>query len=88
MNRYLEHMHSKPTHDRRQHAMRVAGILTALVFVGWVTTLGMQLGTGAAGSATVAGSTDNSAQTAAVITSGYQGSQSGNQLIVSTTTDY
>ena len=79
MKRYFEHMHGKPAHDRRQHAMRVAGIITALVFVGWVTTLGMRLGTGGA---QVAGS--DTSQTAAAITS----LQQGNQLIVSTTTDY
>ncbi|MEK7109044.1 MAG: hypothetical protein AAB919_01240 [Patescibacteria group bacterium] len=86
MNRYLEHLHRKPTHERRQHAMRVAGVLTALVFVGWVTTLGMQLGT-TNNSAQVAG-TDNTGQTAAALQSGYDAAQGGNQLIVSTTTDY
>ncbi len=88
MNRYLDHMHSKPTHERRQHAMRVAGVVTALVFVGWVTTLGLQLGTSSTGSGQVAGSTDTSAQTAAAVTSGYDATQGGNQLIVATSTTY
>lgn len=46
MKRYFEHMHSKDPHERRQHAMQVAGVLTAAVFVVWVTTLGMRLGSG------------------------------------------
>ena len=86
-NKYLDHMQSKPTHERRQHAMRVAGVLTALVFVGWVTTLGVRLGGTSAGSVQVAG-TDNVGQTAAALNSGYDAAQGGNQLIVSTTTDY
>lgn len=40
MKRYFEHMHSKPTHERRQHAARVAGVVTMFVFVGWLATLG------------------------------------------------
>jgi len=85
MSPYFEHMHSKPTHERRQHAMKVAGIVTALVFVGWVTTFSLQMGSGSAGSATVAG-TDAASQTAAAAQS--SGFQTGNQLIVSTTTSY
>ena len=88
MNRYLEHLHRKPTHERRQHAMQVAGVLTALVFVGWVTTLGMRLG--GTDTAQVAGTdaSTGSAQTAAVLNSGYDATEGGNQLIVSTTTNY
>ncbi len=82
MKRYLEHMHRKPTHDRRRHALQVAGVLTAIVFVGWVTTLGVRLGTTTGTEVTDAGSLS---QAAAAITSGYAG---GNQLIVSTTTGY
>ena len=85
MNRYLEHMHQKPTHERRQHAMRIAGMVTALVFALWVTTLGLQLGNGSTSAQQVAG-TDTAGQTAAVVNSGYDATQGGNQLIVSTTT--
>lgn len=38
-------MHSKSTHHRRQHAVQVAGVFTALAFVVWVTTLGVRFGT-------------------------------------------
>lgn len=41
--KYLQHMHRKSTHERRQHAMQVAGVATALVFAVWVTTLGVRL---------------------------------------------
>jgi hypothetical protein len=87
MKRYLDHMHQKPTHERRRHAMRVAGILTALVFVGWITTLGVQLGTPStsSGQAAVAG-TDNSSQTATVLN--MQTDNQGNQLIVASSTGY
>jgi hypothetical protein len=78
MNRYLDHMHTKPTHERRRHAMRIAGIVTVLVFVGWVTTLGLQLGS----------SSTNASQTAAAVTSSYDATQTSNQLIVSTSTTY
>jgi len=36
-------MHSREPHERRQHAMQVAGTVTALVFVVWLTTLPMRL---------------------------------------------
>jgi hypothetical protein len=87
MNRYLKHMHGKPTHERRQHAMKIAAVLTALVFVGWVTTLGLQLGSSNNAPTQVAGSDAASQTAAAVQSSGYQ-TGSGNQLIVSTTTGY
>lgn len=45
MRRYLNHIHSKPTHERRTHAMQVAGVITGLLVVGWVTTLGARLST-------------------------------------------
>jgi len=43
MKRYFNHMEQKTPHERRQHAMRVAGVVTTLVFVGWIGTLGMRL---------------------------------------------
>jgi hypothetical protein len=44
MKRYFEHMQEKTPHERRQHAMHVATVVTALVFVGWLGTLGLRLG--------------------------------------------
>jgi len=43
MKKYFNHIQNKPPHERRQHAVRVASMFTALVFVGWITTLGVRL---------------------------------------------
>jgi hypothetical protein len=42
MKKYFNHIKSKSPHERRQHAMQIAGILTALMFVVWVSTLGVR----------------------------------------------
>lgn len=44
LKRYLNHVQSKSTHHRRQHAVQVAGILTAIAFVVWITTLPLRFG--------------------------------------------
>ncbi|HVY72802.1 MAG TPA: hypothetical protein VG984_02005 [Candidatus Paceibacterota bacterium] len=44
LKRYLDHVQSKPTHHRRQHAVQVAAMLTALAFVVWITTLPLRFG--------------------------------------------
>lgn len=65
MKRYIEHIkNTKTPHERRAHAMRMAGGVTALVAVVWLTTLGVRFGTSAtdasqAAAAANAGSTDN-----------------------------
>ncbi|TSC69592.1 MAG: hypothetical protein G01um101456_79 [Parcubacteria group bacterium Gr01-1014_56] len=44
MIKFIEQLKSERTpHERRALATRVAGILTALLFVFWVTTLGVRL---------------------------------------------
>ena len=43
MKKYFDHIQTKEPHDRRQHAMQLAGVITALVFVVWITTLGFRL---------------------------------------------
>jgi hypothetical protein len=48
-------MHSKTTHERRQHAVKVATGVTAVLFVGWLATLGLRL----SGTPTTAQNTDN-----------------------------
>jgi hypothetical protein len=50
MRRYIEHVKAKEPHHRRQHAVQVAGLLTAVAFVVWITTLPLRFG----GSGTVA----------------------------------
>lgn len=75
---YFDHMHSKTPHERRMHSMRVAGVVTALVFAGWITSIGL----GAGNPTTVAGSDTNS-QTAAAA----QGlPATANTLVVATST--
>ena len=79
MKRYIEHMQTKDPHQRRTHAMQVAGALTAVVFVVWITTLGFRLTT----SGGEEGSTGGSSQAASVITGAYAPTNGG--LEVSTT---
>lgn len=44
IGRYLSHMkENKSTHERRAHAVQVAGLLTAGLFAVWLGTLGMRL---------------------------------------------
>lgn len=45
MRRYIEHIRSKDPHERRTHALRWAGVVTALFFVAWLGTLPMRLNT-------------------------------------------
>lgn len=86
MKNYFEHMHSKSTHERRQHALRVASVVTGVVFLGWLATLGVRLGSSGTGS--VASENDQAQQTqlANVISGTY--TPTGNTLEVATTTNY
>lgn len=43
MKEYFKHIQQKPAHERRTHAVQVAGVVTAFVFVVWITTLGLNL---------------------------------------------
>ncbi len=81
MKKYFDHILNKEPHHRRQHAMQVAGVITAAVFVVWVTTLGVSLGSGG----TTVADADQSAFTAGVANSPYE---QGNQLMVASTTQF
>lgn len=61
MKRYFEHMAGKSTHERRQHATRVAGAVTGVVALLWVVSLGYRLPMGGGTENPIAGS-DSSAQ--------------------------
>lgn len=37
-------MKQRPPHERRQAAMRIAGAITGVIFIGWIATLGVRLG--------------------------------------------
>ena len=85
IKKYFEHMHTKSTHERRQHALRVATVVTAVVFVGWLATLGVRLG----GSGSSVASQDSQAQQTqlANVISGTS-APAGNTLEVATTTSF
>ncbi len=46
MKKYYDNVMQKEPHHRRQHAMQIAGVVTAAVFAVWITTLGLRLGGG------------------------------------------
>jgi len=79
MKRYIEHLkNTRTTHQRRQHAVQVAGALTAALFAVWLGTLGVRLSS----PSDVAQTADNT-QTASVAAAVQN--NSGPQLQVSTT---
>ncbi len=78
MKRYIEHIkNTRTTHERRQHAVQIAGVLTGALFAVWLGTLGMRL----AGQTEVAQSPDTSLTAAAAAST----ENKGPQLEVSTT---
>ena len=79
MKRYIEHLkNTRTTHQRRQHAVQVAGALTAALFAVWLGTLGLRLS-----SPSDVAQTADSTQTASVAAAVQN--NSGPQLQVSTT---
>ncbi len=65
MKRYLDHIkNTKAPHERRAHAVKVAGFVTAAVFVLWAGTLSLRLGSSIAPVAD-AGSDSNMTQNTA-----------------------
>ena len=42
MKRYLEHIKSKSPHERRTHAMQLSGGIVVVVFIIWLSTLGLR----------------------------------------------
>ena len=78
MRRYFAHIRENYTpHERRQHAMRVSGVITGTLFALWLGTLGMRL----TNQTTVAQSPDTSLTAAAAAST----ENKGPQLEVSTT---
>ena len=86
IKKYFEHMHTKSTHERRQHALRVATVVTAVVFVGWLATLGVRLGSGGGSVASENGQAQQT-QLANVI-SGTNAPQGNTLEVASTTTSF
>lgn len=82
MKRYLDHIKNKEPHERRVHAMQMAGAFTAVIFAVWLTTLGARLASDA-GNQTAENGNEN--QVANIL---YGASPGQNQLIVATSSDY
>ncbi len=82
MKKYFDHIKTKEPHDRRQHAMQIAGVVTAMVFAVWITTLGFRLSSGNAQLAE--GENNQTSLTAAAVQNGYSGP---NQLYVAPTAE-
>jgi hypothetical protein len=81
MRQYFNHVKSKEPHERRQHAMRIAGAVTAAVFAVWITTLGLRLG----GTQVAQDTGDQTSLTASVSQGTYTGP---NALYVASTTGF
>jgi hypothetical protein len=46
MRRYIEHIqNTHTTHERRQHALQIAGLITAALFISWLAMFGLRMGT-------------------------------------------
>ena len=80
-------MQTKSTHERRQHAVQVATVVTAFVFVGWIATLGVRFASYQTDVSTN-GKPSNPTQLANVINGLPTDTSSTNSLEVSTTTTY
>ncbi|HEV7449633.1 MAG TPA: hypothetical protein VGP13_03810 [Candidatus Paceibacterota bacterium] len=83
MKKYVDHIIAKEPHERRRHAMQLAGILTAMVFVVWITTLGLRIG---GGDNTVAQDDSNQTSLSAAAAQSINGGQ--NTLYVASTTQF
>jgi hypothetical protein len=81
MKNYIKHLkETRTTHQRRQHALQIAGVVTAALFVVWIGTLGTRLA-----SQDVAAQSPDTSLTAAAAASTQN---KGAQLEVSTTSVY
>jgi hypothetical protein len=87
MKKYLAHIKQKAPHERRQVAMRIAGSITAVIFVGWVATLGVRL---ASPNANVVQQTSTFTSQLASVVSAFKlpGQATGNTLQVASTTNF
>jgi len=81
MKNYWKHINDKPSHERRIHAMQLAGGITAFAVVVWITTLGVRY---AMTPAQIAQSNGTDTSQAASVVDATDGNAT---LIVATTTD-
>ncbi len=74
MKKYIHYMRNERTpHERRQAALQIASMVTAVLAVGWVATLGVRLATNPGA---IAGD-ENTVQLVANVESGLEAVQSG-----------
>lgn len=85
MKRYIEHIKTKEPHHRRKHAMQLSGAIVGVLFVVWLGTFSMRLGT--PGESTEADPSASSGQTASAANATMLPSGAA-QLEVSTTSVY
>ena len=87
--KYMQHVQAKTPHHRRQHAVQVAGLFTALAFVVWITTLSFRFGP-TPSSGQVAGGANTDAQQTQLAGAASSGdtSQSGIEVVGTTTSDF
>lgn len=45
MRKYIEKLHTRPIHEKREFAVHAAAGVTALVFLVWLSTLGVRMAT-------------------------------------------
>ena len=43
MKKFIENVKQRPPHERRDVAMRIAAMVTGVIFLGWMATLGVRL---------------------------------------------
>jgi hypothetical protein len=84
MKNYIHNMRQKAPHERRQAAMRIAATVTAVLFLGWVATLGVRLATP---SAKTAQQSSFESQVASIISAFSLSGAKPNTLQVASTTN-
>ena len=83
MKNYIEHMKSKTPHERRRHAMQMASVITGLLVVVWITTLGVRF----ASTPPQTANTDDPSQLAAVAASAAAQNGQATLIVASSTED-
>ena len=81
MRRYIEQLKARPSHEKRRFSLHASAVIVGIIFVGWISTLGMRLARDSSG-AQVAGADDNNGPhlVAAVQEAGSAISQQGGQI--------
>jgi hypothetical protein len=85
MKKYLEHIHNKPTHMRRTHAMQISLGIVAIVALGWIVALPFRFASLTAAPSGPAVDA-NFAQTASVVNA--QDGSNATLIVATSTTGY